>query len=590
MTFKPVRAVLASLAAAATLAAGFAGTGMAADTAVSAADLAKKQPLTVNADEDISSKTLVAIRLASYAAAQYALHDGENVISGYDLADAGYATAIDDAIAKAGIDTTGTTEQTAAYEKANPMAWVAMNLLDSTYSPWAGQLRNFLDQLKNEQAIRNASGTALAQGSNANTMTADVEPGIYVILDRTAEGQASIAMMTGTGINGMTKLMDNNKDTVELGTIDYKVDDVTAPVKSICNGIDKTGNLDLINLIDRCHPEDAQPLSAESQGQTWEASIGDKIEYGVQAQVPNWTGYDHYYLALTDTMSKGLTFNNDAKAYTWAGAKPKEVNIKTVTTPQTDGSTIVTFLFAPTSDGSSDIVADKANYPVGREIYVTYTATVNKNAVIGGDGNPNSISMEYSRNPNVATDHGTIPGNSTKVYVGALAISKKDANGKALNGAEFNIYKAKDGKADGKALKFVKTADGYRLADPTETSGTTATVVAGDVDVTGLDGAYVVRETKSPFGNNILPEFIATVTVQQDGDQAGTYTAALTKGDANQLVVSDNRFTFTVTNCRHFNEMPKTGAAWLAVYAVAGLLLTAAGGVLLARRRMNAAK
>lgn len=587
MTFKPVRAVLASLAAAATLAAGFAGTGMAADTAVSAADLAKKQPLTVNAEEDISSKTLVAIRLASYAAAQYALHDGENVISGYDLADAGYATAIDDAIAKAGIDTTGTTEQTAAYETTNPMAWVAMNLLDSTYSPWAGQLRNFLDQLKNEQAIRNASGTALAQGSNTKTMTADVDPGIYVILDRTAEGQASIAMMTGTGINGMTKLMIDNKNTVTLGTIDYKVDYVQAPVKSICNGSDKTGDPD---LIDRCHPEDAQPSSAESQGQTWEASIGDKIEYGVDARVPNWTGYDHYYLALNDTMSKGLTFNNDAKAYTWAGAQPKEVNIKTVTTPQADGSTIVNFLFAPTSDGSSDIVADKANYPVGREIYVTYTATVNKNAVIGGDGNPNSISMEYSRNPNVVTDHGTIPGNSTKVYVGALAISKKDANGKALNGAEFNIYKAKDGKADGKALKFVKTTNGYRLADPTETSGTTAAVVAGDVDVTGLDGAYVVRETKSPFGNNILPEFIATVTVQQDGDQAGTYTAALTKGDANQLVVSDNKFTFTVTNCRHFNEMPKTGAAWLAVYAAAGLLLTAAGGVLLARRRMNAAK
>lgn len=587
MTFKPVRAVLASLAAAATLAAGFAGTGMAADTAVSAADLARKQPLTVTADADISSKTLVAIRLASYTAAQYALDNGENVISGYDLADAGYATAINDAIAKAGIDTTGTKEQAAAYEKANPMAWVAMNLLDSKDSPWAGQLRNFLDQLKNEQAIKNAPGTALTQGSNTKTMTADVDPGIYVILDRTTEGQASIAMMNGTGINGMTKLMIDNKNTVTLGTIDYKVNYVHAPVKSICNGIDKTGDLD---LIDRCHPEDAQPRSTESRGQTWEASIGDKIEYGVQAQVPNWTGYDHYYLALNDTMSKGLTFNNDAKAYTWAGEHPKEVNIKTVTTPQADGSTIVTFLFAPTSDGSSDIVADKANYPVYQPIYVTYTATVNKNAVIGGDGNPNNISMEYSHNPNVATDHGTIPGNSTKVYVGALAISKKDANGKALNGAEFNIYKAKDGKADGKALKFVKTTNGYRLADPTETSGTTATVVAGDVDVTGLDGAYVVRETKSPFGNNILPEFIATVTVQQDGDQAGTYTAALTKGDANQLVVSDNKFTFTVTNCRHFNEMPKTGAAWLAVYAATGLLLATAGGVLFARRRMNAAK
>lgn len=576
MTFKPAKAIMASIAAVAALAAG-AGSAAAAETSVSAADLAKSQPITVKADADISSKNLVAIQLAAYSAAQT---DGTN-ITGYDLKDAGLAAAVDDALTKAGINRTASGNASTVYETANPMAWVVTNLLDSTYSPWAGQLRNFLDQLKNEQAVKAAAGTKLAKGADANTMTANVEPGIYVILDRTAEGQASIAMMTGTGINGMTKLMDNNKDTVELGTIEYKVDYVQAPVKSICNGSDKTGDPD---LIDRCHPEDAQPSLTESQGQTWEASIGDKIEYGVQAQVPNWTGYDHYYLALNDTMSKGLTFNNDAKAYTWAGEHPKEVNIKTVTTPQADGGTIVTFLFAPTSDGSSDIVADKANYPVGHEIYVTYTATVNKNAVIGGDGNPNNISMEYSRNPNVATDHDTIPGNSTKVYVGALAISKKDANGKALNGAEFNIYKAKDGKADGKALKFVKTTNGYRLADPTETSGTTATVVAGDVDVTGLDGAYVVRETKSPFGNNILPEFIATVTVQQDGDQAGTYTAALTKGDANHLVASDNKFTLTVTNCRNIGDMPKTGATWLAIYTTAGLLLVAAGAAMYLRR------
>lgn len=576
MTFKPAKAIMASIAAVAALAAGV-GSAAAAETSVSAADLAKSQPITVKADADISSKNLVAIQLAAYSAAQT---DGTN-ITGYDLKDAGLAAAVDDALTKAGISRTASGNASTVYETANPMAWVVTNLLDSTYSPWAGQLRNFLDQLKNEQAVKAAAGTKLAKGADANTMTANVEPGIYVILDRTAEGQASIAMMTGTGINGMTKLMIDNKNTVTLGTIDYKVDYVQAPVKSICNGIDKTGDP---HLIDRCHPEDAQPSSAESQGQTWEASIGDKIEYGVQAQVPNWTGYDHYYLALNDTMSKGLTFNNDAKAYTWAGEHPKEVNIKTVTTPQADGSTIVTFLFAPTSDGSSDIVADKANYRVDSEIFVTYTATVNKNAVIGGDGNPNSISMEYSHNPNVVTDHDTIPGNSTKVYVGALAISKKDANGKALNGAEFNIYKAKDGKTDGQALKFVKTANGYRLADPTETSGTTATVIAGDVDVTGLDGAYVVRETKSPFGNNILPEFIATVTVQQDGDQAGTYTAALTKGDANHLVASDNKFTLTVTNCRNIGDMPKTGATWLAIYTTAGLLLVAAGAAMYLRR------
>lgn len=548
MTFKPVRAVLASLAAAATLAAGFAGTGMAADTAVNAADLAKKQPLTVNADEDISSKTLVAIRLAAYSAAQT---DGTN-ITGYDLKDAGYATAINDAITKAGIDTTGTEEQTAAYETTNPMAWVATNLLDSTSSPWAGQLRNFLDQLKNEQAVKDAAGTKLDKGVDANTMTANVDPGIYVILDRTAEGQASIAMMTGTGISGMTTLKANGANTYKLGEVEYKVSDVTAPVKKIVeDGQDKDTN---------------------------ETAIGKTVDYKVTAKVPNWTGYDHYYLALNDTMSKGLTFNNDAKAYTQVGTQTKAVNIKTVTAQQEDGSTIVTFLFAPTSDDSSDIVADKADYPVDADIVVTYSATVNKNAVIGGDGNSNSIELEYSRNPNGTTDHGTIPGNSTKkVYVGAFAIVKQDAKGANLNNAEFQVYEAdKD-----TPVKFVKNGNTYRVADKTETTGTTTTVTAGTATITGVAGAYDVVETKSPFDNAIKAKFTTTVTVDQ---KTGAYKAALTKDDANHLVASDSNFTFTVTNCRHFNEMPKTGAAWLAIYTTAGLLIVAAGAAMYLRR------
>lgn len=566
---------------------GLAGVGsaMAADTRVDASKLGDgadaRQTLTVAANDDISDRTLKAVPLAYYS---YAQTDGTN-ITGFDLIDAGKASAIADALTKAHIDTQSKKDQTAGYDynASNPMVWVVQNLLDSENSPWAGKLRDFIDQLKNEATVTGDNGTKFIATPDDNTQqTASVRPGVYAVVDTTKTGQASIVMFNGTGIDGKTTLK-NGEETYTLGTVDYKVDYVEAPVKSICNGIDEEHSV-WPDLYSRCYPEDAQPSSAESQGQTWEASIGDKIEYGVDAQVPNWTGYDHYYLALNDTMSKGLTFNNDAKGYAWVGEHPKEVNIKTVTTPQEDGSTIITFLFAPTSDGSSDIVADKTNYPVDGSIFVTYTATVNKNAVIGGDGNPNSISMEYSHNPNVTTNHDTIPGNSTKVYVGALAISKKDTNGKALNGAEFNIYKAKDGKAYGQALKFVKTTDGYRLADPTETSGTTATVVAGDVDVTGLDGAYVVRETKSPFGNNILPEFVATVTVQQDGGQAGTYTAALTKGDANQLVASDNKFTFTVTNARNIMDMPKTGAVWLSIFGVMTVLLAGAAALLLRRK------
>lgn len=537
MTFKPAKAIMASIAAVAALAAG-AGSAAAAETSVSAADLAKSQPITVKADADISSKNLVAIQLAAYSAAQT---DGTN-ITGYDLKDAGLAAAVDDALTKAGISRTASGNASTVYETANPMAWVVTNLLDSTSSPWAGQLRNFLDQLKNEQAVKAAAGTKLAKGADANTMTANVTPGVYAIIDRTTDGKASIAMMNGTGINGMTTLKGKDGKTYKLGEVEYKVSDVPVPVKKIV--------------------EDGQPKD------TNETAIGKTVNYKVTAKVPNWTGYDHYYLALNDTMSQGLTFNNDVKA-TVAG---KTVTVKTVS----DNGRI-RILFAPTSGNSSDIVADKANYPVDADIVVTYSATVNRNAVIGGNGNPNGIELEYSHNPNTVTDHETTPGNTVKTYVGAFAIVKQDSKGASLEGAEFNVYEA--GKTT--PVKFVKTGNTYRVADKTETTGTTTTVTAGNATITGVDGAYDVVETKSPFGNAIKARFTTTVTVNQ---KTGEYKAALTKADANHLVASDNKFTLTVTNCRNIGDMPKTGATWLAIYTTAGLLLVAAGAAMYLRR------
>lgn len=537
MTFKPAKAIMASIAAVAALAAG-AGSAAAAETSVSAANLAKSQPITVKADADISSKNLVAIQLAAYSAAQT---DGTN-ITGYDLKDAGLAAAVDDALTKAGISRTASGNASTVYETANPMAWVVTNLLDSTSSPWAGQLRNFLDQLKNEQAVKDAAGTKLAKGADANTMTANVTPGVYAIIDRTTDGKASIAMMNGTGINGMTTLKGKDGKTYKLGEVEYKVSDAPVPVKKIVeNGQSKDTN---------------------------ETAIGKTVNYKATAKVPNWTGYDHYYLALNDTMSQGLTFNNDVKA-TVAG---KTVTVKTVS----DNGRI-RILFAPTSDNSSDIVADKANYPVDSDIVVTYSATVNRNAVIGGNGNPNGIELEYSHNPNTVTDHETTPGNTVKTYVGAFAIVKQDSKGANLEGAEFNVYEA--GKTT--PVKFVKTGNTYRVADKTETTGTTTTVTAGNATITGVDGAYNVVETKSPFGNAIKARFTTTVTVNQ---KTGEYKAALTKADANHLVASDNKFTLTVTNCRNIGDMPKTGATWLAIYTTAGLLLVAAGAAMYLRR------
>ena len=43
------------------------------------------------------------------------------------------------------------------------------------------------------------------------------------------------------------------------------------------------------------------------------AAIGDKIPYVLTTAVPDMTGYAKYFFVVTDTMSKGLIFNNDVE-------------------------------------------------------------------------------------------------------------------------------------------------------------------------------------------------------------------------------------------------------------------------------------
>ncbi|MBQ8043197.1 MAG: isopeptide-forming domain-containing fimbrial protein, partial [Clostridia bacterium] len=41
------------------------------------------------------------------------------------------------------------------------------------------------------------------------------------------------------------------------------------------------------------------------------ANVGDDVNFTVSTTVPNVVGYDEFFFELTDTLSKGLTFNND---------------------------------------------------------------------------------------------------------------------------------------------------------------------------------------------------------------------------------------------------------------------------------------
>lgn len=556
-----LKATVATLVAGAMGLAGV-GSAMAADTRVDASKLgaAARQTLTVAANGDISNRTLKAVPLAYYS---YAQTDGTN-ITGFDLIDAGKASAIADALTKANIDTTKK-NQTAGYDynASNPMVWVVQNLLDSENSPWAGKLRDFIDQLKNEDAVTGDEGTAFAKGADVKHMTASVRPGVYAVVDTTTAGQASIVMFNGTGIDGKTTLKNGAK-TYTLGTVDYKVHD--AEVTKGITGVED-GATD-------------EKITREKEYAVAKTSIGKKVSFKMTSKVPIWTGYDRYYYALNDTYSDGLTFNADSVKVTVGGKALTAGKDYKVTTEA--GKFHI--LFAPTADNSSDIIAAKTTFPVGAEVLVTYTMTVNKNAHVDGV-DTNASEVEYSRNPNTVTDHQKTPGDTTYVYVGKFTLTKTDTNNVPLAGAVFNIKDAKN-----HPVKFVKVNDGYRVADSTEAATASADITTTDknngvITLKGLYGDYTVTETKSPFGGSILPEFTLTVGVAQSKDH-NTSTSSLTAfgQDSNKLASKSSDDGVTVINARNIADMPKTGAVWLSIFGVMTVLLAGASVLLLRRK------
>lgn len=570
-----LKATVATLVAGAMGLAGV-GSAMAADTRVDASKLgdgaAARQTLTVAADEDISNRTLKAVPLAYYS---YAQTDGTN-ITGFDLIDAGKASAIADALTKAHIDTQSKKDQTAGYDynASNPMVWVVQNLLDSENSPWAGKLRDFIDQLKHETAVTGDKGTAFAKGADAKHMTASVRPGVYAVVDATTAGQASIVMFNGTGIDGKTTLKNGDK-TYTLGTVDYKVHDaaVRKAITSVENG-------DVDEKIGEDHEDEGARQAGKKYYAVAKTSIGKKVSFTMGGAVPVWTGYDHYYYALNDTYSDGLTFNPDSVNVTVGGKALTAGKDYKVTTEV--GKFHI--LFAPTADGSSDIIAAKTTFPVGAEVLVTYDMTVNKNAHVDGV-DTNTSEVEYSHNPNTVTDHQKTPGDTNYVYVGKFTLTKTDTNNAPLAGAVFNI---KDAKGN---IKFVKVNDNeYRVADSTEAATASADITTTDenngvITLKGLYGDYTVTETKSPFGGSILPEFTLTVGVAQSKDHK-TSTSSLTKfkDDANHLASKTSDDGVTVINARNIADMPKTGAVWLSIFGVMTVLLAGASALLLRRK------
>ena len=361
-----------------------------------------------------------------------------------------------------------------------------------------------------------------------------------------------------TTITGKTATASGGEAVISGLTAGYYVVSTTAGSLCILN----TNGSDL--KIDEKNVAPTIDKKIDGSKSTNDAAIGDVVNYTVTIHAKKGaTGY-----VLTDTMTKGLTFNRDSLTVKVDATTLAENTHYTVAVDAaaTDGSTKFTVTFKDTYlntiDGDTDIV-------------VSYTATVNKDAVIGTTGNTNTAQLKYGNNSTVES--------TTTTYSYKFDLVKTDNSKKLLTGAKFKLYDSQTGTTPVKLIKDTTTGN-YRVAETSETGFIEEIEINSynAVTISGLNKkTYYLEETLAPEGYNKLTErqpvelgkegFVADATITSAGSKGAEWTSGGVQ------VINNTGAT-----------LPSTGGMGTTLfYVIGGGLMVAAVVLLVTKKRME---
>lgn len=311
-----------------------------------------------------------------------------------------------------------------------------------------------------------------------------------------------------------------------------------------------------------------------------DAKIGDTLTFTLTSTIPDMSAYDTYTFNFKDTLSKGLTFE-----------QVKSVKVENVTLTENTDYTVTT----PTASNNNTLTVAMKDFKTkqqanaGKKITVTYTATLNENAVVGGAGNVNSATIQYSNNPST---NGTGESEPSKVRVFTYGFTVDKYTGDQYTDAATRLAGAKFTLApkNGEPMSFVQVNAGsgtakaeYRVANAGETGATTTIITPanGKVEFRGLkNGEYTLTETEAPAGYNKLASAIGVkVNGQNDGTDTTHATVTITYNNDNNGSNYNQTASNGVIPVRNKSGaiLPGTGGMGTIAFTVIGVLVIALG-------------
>lgn len=296
-------------------------------------------------------------------------------------------------------------------------------------------------------------------------------------------------------------------------------------------------------------------------GATNDADLGQTINF--KSTITAQAGAENY--VFHDKMSAGLTY----------------IGVTGITL---NGTTVETKYYTVNTNGLTDGCTFEVEFEqefcdtlkANDKIVISYTATLNKDAVVGLDGNPNESKLSYGDSNNTKYTEKS----ETRTYTWDMDVLKY-GNGdekKVLAGAEFILLK-KDKDKDivatfegGKLTGWVELEEDATIPD----AATLKTGADGKIHIVGLDeDTYYLRETKAPDGYNKLA---SDITVEIKG---------ATKAEGSDTLTYETKVV--KVNNQSGTELPSTGGMGTTIFYVIGSILVLGAAVLLVtRKRMNA--
>ena len=282
------------------------------------------------------------------------------------------------------------------------------------------------------------------------------------------------------------------------------------------------------------------------------AEIGSIVTFKITGTLPStYADYKTYYYHFIDTLPKGLKYQESTLKVTIGGQ---------------DATSYFTINNGNTLDITiNDLVSLNASLSINdkTEIVVTYDARVEKDAVIGSQGNTNIVQLEYSSNPNNAgsSEHQKTVQDTATVYAYQLEIIKVNSkNNNPLSGVKFKLY-----KYIGEEKKYAQISNGIISWGDIDTA-TELITEDGKITINGLMAdTYYLTETYSLPGYDSIDDVKVVIEEKLSED--------------NVLVQELKQLTISVDNGEKTNGDTTSGKVSLTIQNVPGILLPSTGGI-----------